>query len=58
MDRSDALDLEGNSFLIIPGLEMNKESTFGEERCLIELPNKENMSKSIALSYQSNNWLT
>ena len=58
MDRSDALDLEGNSFLIIPGLEMNKESTFGEERCLIELLNKENMSKSIALSYQSNNWLT
>ena len=58
MDRSDALDLEGNSFLIIPGLEMNKENTFGEERCLIELPNKENMSKAIALSYQSNNWLT
>ena len=58
MDRSDALDLEGNSFLIIPGLEMNKESTFGEERCLIELTNKENMNKAIALSYQSNNWLT
>jgi hypothetical protein len=58
MDRSDALDLEGNSFLIIPGLEMNKESTFGEENCLIELPNKEKMSKAIALSYQSNNWLT
>jgi hypothetical protein len=58
MDRSDALDLEGNSFLIIPGMEMNKESTFGEERCLIEPTNKEKMKKAIALSYQSNNWLT
>jgi len=58
MDRSDALDLEGNSFLIIPGLEMNKESTFGEKKCLIEPTNKENMKKAIALSYQSNNWLT
>jgi hypothetical protein len=37
---------------------MNQESTFGEERCKIEPTNKENMKKAIALSYQSNNWLT